>query len=93
MPLVDLITSADPLIRHRPLEREVEGQSRAALELEAAALDAFRRSAPNLYERVRACFFLYALYRFHLPPLMAAGENDWPDQRRRGCRKAHQARL
>ena len=34
---------------------------------ECAALDHFRRRSDNLYERVRALFFLYALYRFHLP--------------------------
>ncbi|MDI7277689.1 MAG: UTP--glucose-1-phosphate uridylyltransferase, partial [Anaerolineae bacterium] len=30
-------------------------------------LDSFRRVSENLYERVRACFFLYAIHRFHLP--------------------------
>jgi len=72
MPLTDLITSSDPLIRHQALERAVGGKPLAVLEVEAAALDAFRREAPNLYERVRACFFLYALHRFHLPPLLTA---------------------
>ena len=33
----------------------------------AQALDRFRRSSDNLYERVRALFFLYAIHRFHLP--------------------------
>ena len=32
-----------------------------------AALDRFRRASDNLYERVRAQFFLYAIHRFHLP--------------------------
>ncbi len=72
MPLTDLITSSDPLIRHQALEQAVAGLPLAALEAEAAALDSFRRTAPNLYERVRACFFLYALHRFHLPPLLTA---------------------
>ena len=31
------------------------------------AFDAFRRRSENIYERVRALFFLYALHRFHLP--------------------------
>ena len=31
------------------------------------ALDAFRRQSENLYERVRATFFLAAIYRYHLP--------------------------
>ena len=34
---------------------------------ECASLDRFRRDSDNLYERVRALFFLYAIYRFHLP--------------------------
>ena len=33
----------------------------------AQALDRFRRASDNLYERVRALFFLYAIHRFHLP--------------------------
>ena len=33
----------------------------------AAKLDDFRRRSENLYERVRALFFLYAIHRFHLP--------------------------
>lgn len=71
MPLVDLITSPAPAVRNMPLEHAVAGLDRAALVREAEQLDAFRRQAPNLYERVRACFFLYAIYRFHLPPLLA----------------------
>ncbi len=35
---------------------------------QCARLDAFRRRSENLYERVRALFFLYAIHRFHLPP-------------------------
>src|SRR4030095_2755868 len=34
---------------------------------ECAALEAFRDQSENLYERVRALFFLYAIHRFHLP--------------------------
>ena len=34
---------------------------------ECASLDRFRRDRENLYERVRALFFLYAIYRFHIP--------------------------
>lgn len=72
MPLTDLITSTDPRLRDAALERAVEGMTTGEILAEAAALDAFRRSAGNLYERVRACFFLYALHRFHLPPKLAA---------------------
>ena len=34
---------------------------------ECEALEAFRLRSDNLYERVRALFFLYAIHRFHLP--------------------------
>ena len=34
---------------------------------ECVELDTFRRRSENLYERVRALFFLYAIHRFHLP--------------------------
>ena len=34
---------------------------------ESDKLDEFWRSSENLYERVRALLFLYAIHRFHLP--------------------------
>ncbi len=39
---------------------------------ECQALERFRRDCDNLYERVRALFFLYAIHRFHIPNLVAA---------------------
>ena len=39
----------------------------AALLTECEALEIFRKQSSNLYERVRALFFLYAIHRFHLP--------------------------
>ena len=45
-------------------------------------LDAFRRRSENLYERVRALFFLYAIHRFHLPDkLLAATRNTQHEAR------------
>ncbi len=35
-------------------------------------LEKFRRDCDNLYQRVRALFFLYAIHRFHIPKLPAA---------------------
>ncbi len=72
--LTDLITSPDPKVRNRPLAAAVGGLSFAQLLAERAALDRFRRDSGNLYERVRALFFLYAIDRFHLPtrPELAA---------------------
>ena len=65
--LLPLITSPDPAVRHTALEVACADLSAADLLAECAALDAFRRHHENLYERVRALFFLYAIHRFHLP--------------------------
>ncbi len=67
MNLLGLITSPNPAIRDRSLDDLVAAASLEELLAECEALDAFRRQSPNLYERVRALFFLYALHRFHLP--------------------------
>ena len=45
-----------------------------ALLAECRELDGFRRSCNNLYERVRALFFLYAIHRFHLPRLSGVAQ-------------------
>ncbi|MGV3774032.1 MAG: UTP--glucose-1-phosphate uridylyltransferase [Verrucomicrobiales bacterium] len=65
--LVDIITSRDPAIRDSSLDQLCEAMSLRELLGEAEALDAFRRKSDNLYERVRALFFLYAIHRFHIP--------------------------
>src|SRR5687768_14715895 len=65
--LINLIVSADPTVRDTALERAIAGMSTEQLLKELDALDAFRRTSTNLYERVRALFFLYAIHRFHLP--------------------------
>ena len=65
--LIDIITSADPTVRNQPLDAYAQAASLDTLLGECEALDAFRRRSDNLYERVRALFFLYAIHRFHLP--------------------------
>jgi len=65
--LTGIITAADLEIRNRSLDAFCRAATVADLQSEAAALDRFRRSSENLYERVRALFFLYAIHRFHLP--------------------------
>jgi hypothetical protein len=65
--LVDLITSRKAAKRNASLDAQCRDLSAAQLLAECAGLDAFRRRADNLYERVRALFFLYAIHRFHLP--------------------------
>lgn len=65
--LVELITTQDPAVRDQALEAVCRDASLEALLAECAQLEAFRHTSRNLYERVRALFFLYALHRFHLP--------------------------
>jgi len=67
IPLVSLITSSVAAQRNQPLDELCAGATTAELLAQCADLDRFRRSSPNLYERVRALFFLAALHRFHLP--------------------------
>ncbi len=65
--LIPIITSSNPAIRNQPLDALCQTASLAELMAECASLEAFRRRSNNLYERVRALFFLYAIHRFHLP--------------------------
>ncbi len=65
--LVEIITSGDEAIRNRPLDALCQAATTAELLAEADALEAFRAGSENLYERVRALFFLAAIHRFHLP--------------------------
>jgi hypothetical protein len=65
--LIDLITASDDATRNRSLDAICTAASFTELLAHCGELDAFRRRSENLYERVRALFFLYALHRFHLP--------------------------
>jgi len=65
--LIEIITSPDSAIRNRSLDAFARSASLAELLAECISLDAFRRVSDNLYERVRALFFLYATHRFHIP--------------------------
>ena len=69
--LIQIITATDPEIRDRSLDAFCRAASLDVLLTECNALDKLRRESPNLYVRVRALFFLYAIHRFHLP--MKAG--------------------
>ncbi|HEX4349875.1 MAG TPA: UTP--glucose-1-phosphate uridylyltransferase, partial [Verrucomicrobiae bacterium] len=74
-PLIEIITSADPKIRNQSLDAVCSRFSAGELLAACGELDDFRRSSDNLYERVRALFFLYAIHRFHLPGRLPAGGN------------------
>jgi len=80
-PFIETITSDRPDIRDRSIESLCDGKSADELLQHAEALDRFRRSATNLYQRVRALFFLSSLYRYQLPPRLpnvAAGKIPFP---------------
>ncbi|HEY2587369.1 MAG TPA: UTP--glucose-1-phosphate uridylyltransferase [Tepidisphaeraceae bacterium] len=65
--LIKIITSDDPKVRDASLDAFCRHASVERLLAECAGLERFRRKSENLYERVRALFFLYAIHRFHLP--------------------------
>jgi UTP--glucose-1-phosphate uridylyltransferase len=65
--LLHIITSPDAAVRDQSLDAVCRPATAGQLLAQCAELDAFRRRSDNLYERVRALFFLYAIYRFHLP--------------------------
>ena len=70
--LLTLITSEDSATRDRSLADACQSLSVSELLTECSELDNFRRSSENLYHRVRAIFFLQAIYRFHLPSKLPA---------------------
>src|SRR5689334_22263364 len=65
--LTRLITATDPALRNQSLEQACVGFAAQDLLRQCEQLDSLRKSSDNLYERVRALFFLYAIHRFHLP--------------------------
>jgi len=66
-PLIETLVAQDPAIRNRSLDGLCEQGSLTDLLAECEALEQFRQRSGNLYERVRALFFLYAIHRFHIP--------------------------
>jgi hypothetical protein len=70
--LIKIISAHDAVARNTALDAVCRELSLEELLQECAALDQFRRSSDNLYERVRALFFLYAIHRFHIPQRLSA---------------------
>ena len=70
--LIRIITATEPAVRDQSLESACAELSFDELWQQCGALDAFRARSENLYERVRALFFLYAIHRFHLPQKLGA---------------------
>lgn len=69
--LTGIITATAPETRNTPIEVFCRNASPGELLSECEALDRFRRESSNLYDRVRALFFLASIHRFHLPPKLA----------------------
>ena len=65
--LTAIITAEDPGIRDQALDAFCVSASLEELLMECRSLEEFRHKSSNLYEQVRALFFLYAIHRFHLP--------------------------
>src|SRR3954453_1703295 len=65
--LTEIISASDSEKRNRSLDASCAGASLDVLLAECDHLDRFRRNSGNLYERVRALFFLYAIHTFHIP--------------------------
>lgn len=76
--LTSIITATDPAVRDQSLDALCARMSLPELLAESAALDAFRRRSENLYERVRALFFLYSIHRFQLPAKLAHAPRPAP---------------
>ena len=67
---INAIISENSEARDTALESLCNGLSLKELGEACNELDEFRRGSENLYHRVRALFFLYAIHRFYMPPLM-----------------------
>ncbi|MCA9185079.1 MAG: UTP--glucose-1-phosphate uridylyltransferase [Pirellulaceae bacterium] len=67
--LLKTIRSQEPDFRNRSLGSMCHTHGTSELLAACDVLDRFRRDSANLYERVRALFFLHGIYRYYLPPL------------------------
>lgn len=74
--LVELITTSEAARRNLALEEACTGLSLEQLRHQCSRLEHFRRQSENLYERVRALFFLYAIHRFYLPQKLLSSSRD-----------------
>lgn len=74
--LIEMITSVEAAVRNRSLDAFCGAADAAALHEACDALDGFRRTSDNLYQRVRALFLLSNIYRYHLPPKLPARSCD-----------------
>ncbi|MBI2556087.1 MAG: hypothetical protein HYW13_01450 [Planctomycetes bacterium] len=64
--LVETIVSKDDFHRNRSINSLLKNRNNAELLKLVAELEGFRKESKNLYHKVRASFFLFAIYRFYL---------------------------
>ena len=64
--LIETIISNDETLRNRSINLLLDGKSAQDLLRLSDELEGFRKSADNLYHKVRASLFLFVLYRFYL---------------------------
>lgn len=74
--LCQIIISQHADVRNQSLDSVCSSLTYQELLAEITALEHFRRERTNLYERVRALFFLYAIHRFHLPRHYPANQSE-----------------
>ena len=75
-PLIETITSPDPLARDRSIQDLLASLSVTEVLRATEELETFRQDSRNLYERVRASMFLHYIYRYRLqdsPDLPTSG--------------------
>ena len=65
--LTAIITAQDQATRDQGLDAFCHSASLEELLTECRSLEDLRHTSGNLYEQVRALFFLYAINRFHIP--------------------------
>ncbi|MEI6139587.1 MAG: UTP--glucose-1-phosphate uridylyltransferase [Mariniphaga sp.] len=66
-PLINIISTTIPEIKNKSLDEYCKNASLSELLTEAEKLEQYRKEEPNLYNRVRTLFFLYAIHRFYIP--------------------------
>lgn len=71
--LIEIIRGTSQVIRNKSLEDFCQETSLSELLEESKELEKYRKYETNLYFRVRALFFLYAIHRFYLPKYIEIG--------------------
>jgi hypothetical protein len=64
--LTEIIIATDPDLKNRSLDEFCKNSTLAELIEQTKDLEHFRKEEENLYNKVRALFFLYAIHRFHI---------------------------